>query len=122
MIVPVVRCCNNYGVDIFSFQQLAVVAGAINIFSPKFTGAVEMTVVQITYSGGKSEEVLLNPGMVKIWTFPDKALLKLGNAGGVKLSLNGRDIGTPGSKGQVMTIALPENRQVLKESGAADQQ
>ena len=84
--------------------------------------AHDLTWVQITYSDGRAEEVLLKPGMVKIWTFPDKALLKFGNAGGVKLSLNGRDIGTPGSKGQVMTIALPENRQVLKESGAADQQ
>jgi cytoskeleton protein RodZ len=84
--------------------------------------AHDLTWVQITYSGGRSEEVLLNPGGVKIWTFPDKALLKLGNAGGVKLSLNGRDIGTPGSKGQVMTIALPENRPVVKEPGASEQQ
>ena len=84
--------------------------------------AQDLTWVQITYSGGRSEEALLKPGMVKIWTFPETALLKLGNAGGVKLSLNGKDIGTPGGKGQVVTIALPENRQVVKESGAADRQ
>lgn len=84
--------------------------------------AHDLTWVQITYSDGRSEEALLKPGMVKIWTFPETALLKFGNAGGVKLSLNGKDIGTPGGKGQVVTIALPENRQVVKESGAADRQ
>jgi len=84
--------------------------------------AHDLTWVQITFSQGRSEEVLLRPGMVKIWTFPDKAMVKFGNAGGVKLSLDGRDIGTPGSKAQIMTIAFPENRQVEKESGAAEQQ
>jgi len=78
--------------------------------------------LKITFPGGVSEEVLLNPGMVKTWTFPDTAVLKIGNAGGVKLGLDGRDIGTPGSKGQVMTIAFPENRQIVKESGVAEQQ
>jgi len=84
--------------------------------------AHEHTWMLITFSGGVSEEVLLNPGMVKTWTFPDTAVLRIGNAGGVKLSLDGRDIGTPGSKGQVMTIAFPENRQIVKESGVAEQQ
>lgn len=78
--------------------------------------AHELTWVQITYAGGKSEEALLRPGMVKAWNFPDKAVLKMGNAGGAKLSLDGRDIGIPGSKGQIMSIALPENRRVVKES------
>jgi transcriptional regulator with XRE-family HTH domain len=78
--------------------------------------------LKITFSGGVSEEVLLNPGMVKTWTFPDTAVLKIGNAGGVQLGLDGRDIGTPGSKGQVMTIAFPENRQIVKEPGVAEQQ
>jgi cytoskeleton protein RodZ len=105
------------GVQVQTGERAAAAAG----YTVEIT-AHDLTWVQITYSGGRSEEVLLNPGMVKIWTFPDKALLKFGNAGGVKLSLNGRDIGTPGSKGQVMTIALPENRPVVKEPGAAEQQ
>lgn len=80
--------------------------------------AHELTWVQITYAGGKSEEALLKPGMVKVWSFPDKAMLKMGNAGGAKLILDGRDIGIPGGKGQIMSIAFPENRRVVKESGA----
>ncbi|HYQ48459.1 MAG TPA: RodZ domain-containing protein [Thermodesulfovibrionales bacterium] len=84
--------------------------------------AQELTWVQITYAGGKSEEALLRPGTAKTWNFPDTAVLKMGNAGGAKLSLDGRDIGIPGSKGQIMSIALPENRRVVKESGTDDRQ
>jgi cytoskeletal protein RodZ len=105
------------GVQVQTRERVAAETG----YTVEIT-AHDLTWVQITYSGGRSEEALLKPGMVKIWTFPETALLKLGNAGGVKLSLNGKDIGTPGGKGQVVTIALPENRQVVKESGAADRQ
>jgi transcriptional regulator with XRE-family HTH domain len=112
--------------------QAVTQAPAIPIQPPVSTAAapghrIEITAhehswMKITFSGGVSEEVLLNPGMVKTWTFPDTAVLKIGNAGGVKLGLDGRDIGTPGSKGQVMTIAFPENRQIVKEPGVAEQQ
>ena len=73
--------------------------------------ANDLTWVQITFGDGKTEEALLRPGNTKTWTFPEKALLKLGNAGGVRLNLDGKDIGSPGSSGQVMTIAFPENLQ-----------
>jgi len=84
--------------------------------------AHELTWLQITFSGGGTEEVLLGPGMVKTWTFPDKAMLKIGNAGGIKVGLDGKDMGTPGGKGQVVTIAFPENRRIVKEPGVAEQQ
>ncbi len=35
-----------------------------------------------------------------------KVVLRLGNAGGVNISLNGQPIGTVGAKGQVKTIQL----------------
>lgn len=84
--------------------------------------ARELTWLQITFSGGGTEEALLRPGMVKNWTIPDKAVLKIGNAGGVTLHLDGKDLGTPGSSGQVMSIALPENREGAKGVGVTEQQ
>ncbi len=111
-------------------QQAPQVLGAQNR-SPEATAlapvhlmeiaAHELTWLQITFSSGATEEVLLGPGMVKTWTFPDTAVLKIGNAGGIKIGLDGRDMGTPGSKGQVMTIAFPENRRIVKEAGVAAQ-
>jgi transcriptional regulator with XRE-family HTH domain len=83
--------------------------------------ALDLAWVQITFPEGGAEEALLRPGEVKRWIFSDKAMLKLGNAGGVTLNLDGRDIGTPGGPAQVLTIALPENRQVAKDSGPGDE-
>jgi cytoskeletal protein RodZ len=83
--------------------------------------ANDLTWVHITFSQGGTEEALLRPGATKIWTFPDQAMLKIGNAGGVIMNLDGKDIGTPGSSGQVMTLTFPENRQVKRETGDAEE-
>ena len=42
-------------------------------------------------------------------TFSKKLVLKLGNAGGVRLRLDGRDLDPPGETGQVKTLTLPAN-------------
>jgi cytoskeleton protein RodZ len=76
--------------------------------------ANDLTWMHIRFSNGKYEEILLRPGMMRMWQFPDKAVLKLGNAGGISLKLDGRDIGSPGSLGQVMTLILPENQKVSR--------
>ena len=83
--------------------------------------ADDLSWVQITFPGGRSEEALLRPGEVKKWIFAGNALLKLGNAGGVTLNLDGRDIGRPGDKSQVRTISLPENRLVVKGSAPGNE-
>jgi cytoskeletal protein RodZ len=43
----------------------------------------------------------MQPGTEKIFTDPQKITLVLGNSGGVNLTVNGRDLGTPGAMGQV---------------------
>ena len=78
--------------------------------------ANDLTWVHITFSHGGTDEALLRPGTTKTWAFPEKAMLKIGNAGGVRLNLDGQDIGSPGSNGQVMTITFPENRQVVPQA------
>ncbi len=78
--------------------------------------ASDLTWVLFTFSDGETEEALLRPGITKTWEFSDEANLKLGNAGGVRLNLDGKDLGTPGSHGQVMTISFPENRQIPRQS------
>ena len=42
-------------------------------------------------------------------TFNRKLVLKLGNAGGVRLRLDGQDLETPGAMGQVKTLTFPAN-------------
>jgi len=77
--------------------------------------ANDLTWMLIRFSNGKYEELLLRPGMIRSWQFSDKAVLKLGNAGGIRLNLDGRDIGSPGSLGQVMTLVFPENQQINRQ-------
>jgi cytoskeletal protein RodZ len=77
--------------------------------------AHDLTWMHIRLSNGKYEEILLRPGMTRVWQFTDKAVLKLGNAGGIRLNLDGRDIGSPGSLGQVMTLVFPDNKQIDKQ-------
>ncbi len=68
----------------------------------------ETTWMSIKFSNGKKEVVTLNPGETKSWKFPETAVLKIGNAGGVKLNLDGTDLGSPGSSGEVKIVSLPK--------------
>ena len=69
--------------------------------------AVETTWLRIEMEGGMFEEVLMKPGESKQWTSTEGFSLKVGNAGGVRLVLNDRDMGIPGAKGQVIKLTLP---------------
>ncbi len=69
--------------------------------------ALDRTWLSVKTSDGKTEEILLKPGEIKNWTFSQKVQMKIGNAGGIRMNLDGRDLGTPGEKGQVKTLTLP---------------
>ncbi|HXX82038.1 MAG TPA: RodZ domain-containing protein [Thermodesulfovibrionales bacterium] len=69
--------------------------------------AVETTWLRIEMEGGMSEEVLMKPGETKQWTSTNGFSIKVGNAGGVRLALNDRDMGIPGARGQVVKLTLP---------------
>jgi cytoskeleton protein RodZ len=70
--------------------------------------AKETTWLSIKFSNGKTDEALLRPGDSKSWTFSGRATLKLGNAGGVGIQFDRKDLGTPGDPGEVITLTLPE--------------
>jgi len=69
--------------------------------------AVETTWLRIEIEEGMSEEVLMKPGETKQWTSTKGFSIKVGNAGGVRLVLNDKDMGIPGAKGQVVKLTLP---------------
>lgn len=72
--------------------------------------AIEGTWLRIEMEDGKSEEVLMRPSDTRKWTSQSGFDIKLGNAGGVRLVLNGEDLGTPGEKGQVLRLRLPQDK------------
>ena len=52
---------------------------------------------------------LLRRGDVKEWTARKKLRVVLGNAGGVALTVNGKNLGSPGTTGQVLRLSFDPN-------------
>ena len=69
--------------------------------------ATELTWVAIKTDSAGPEEQLLRAGETVTLTAHEKFVLKIGNAGGTSLILNGKDIGNLGPHGQVIDIVLP---------------
>jgi len=64
------------------------------------------TWISATSSGGKVFEGLLSTGAVKVFTDASLVKIVIGNAGAVRLSVNGVDVGTPGTTGQVVRLSF----------------
>ncbi|MDR0467064.1 MAG: helix-turn-helix domain-containing protein [Deltaproteobacteria bacterium] len=63
--------------------------------------------VKSTADSSSSREFTLRKGDTFALTFNKKIVLTFGNAGGVKLRLDGQDLDPPGEVGQVKTLTLP---------------
>lgn len=83
--------------------------GGISLESPSSTDeqlildleATELTWVVIQIDGGSPQEALLRPGEKASWKGQDQFMLTLGNAGGVKATLNGKPQKAFGPSGKV---------------------
>ena len=65
--------------------------------------------MRISFENGKSEEVTLRAGASHKWEFGDTATLKVGNAGGIVMNFDGKDLGPLGKTGEVLTMTFPPN-------------
>ena len=81
--------------------------------------ATELTWIAIKIDSSVQEERILRAGETLDLTASEKFVLKIGNAGGTRLILNGSDIGPLGPHGQVADIVLPE-KSVPANTGGAD--
>lgn len=72
--------------------------------------AIDKTWISIRFNDGRKEEMVLRAGEIKSWKFTDKASLRIGNAGGIKVNFDGKDIGAPGVSGQVKSLSFPDNQ------------
>jgi len=69
--------------------------------------ANEETWIFVTIDEKESKERLLKPGTRAKWTARSGFSLKIGNAGGIKLLFDGKEIGPLGEKGKVVKLRLP---------------
>ncbi len=75
--------------------------------------ALDTTWIRIERQGEKDEEVFLRANESREWTSQNEFTLKIGNAGGVRIVLNGTDLGVPGETGQALTLRLPKEETSL---------
>ncbi len=71
--------------------------------------AIDSTWVLADIDGTISKEILLQPGESVTWDAKNSFSLKIGNAGGIKLIFDGKEIGPLGEKGQVISLNLPSS-------------
>ncbi|HDH10951.1 MAG TPA: helix-turn-helix domain-containing protein [Nitrospirae bacterium] len=69
--------------------------------------ATEITWVSVSIDGGKPKEWLLRAGETVTLTAMEKFAVKVGNAGGTRLTLNGEELGVLGPHGKIADIVLP---------------
>ena len=68
--------------------------------------ALEDTWMQLSIDQKPPEEILLRPGEVISRQGVDHIDVKIGNAGGVELFYNGKDMGRPGESGKVVYLSI----------------
>lgn len=79
--------------------------------------ATEATWLSITTSEGqKLFSGILQPSQTKTLTTAEPAQMKVGNAGGIEVRLNGKEIGPLGERGQVRTVKFtaPDKYEILE--------
>lgn len=73
--------------------------------------ATEMVWIRIGVDGGEPVEVLLRDGESFTWKAAEGFSLIVGNAGGVVLTYNGKQISNLGLPGEVVSLKLPSGKQ-----------
>lgn len=69
--------------------------------------AIDTTWLLVTIDGTTSKEILLHPGDSVTWDAQNTVSLKIGNAGGIRLIFDGKEIGPLGERGEVKKLNLP---------------
>ena len=69
--------------------------------------ATDTTWLLVTIDKADSKEVLMKPGEAVTWHAKKGFFLRIGNAGGIRLVFNGKEISKLGEKGQVVQMNLP---------------
>jgi cytoskeleton protein RodZ len=68
--------------------------------------AVDTTWVRIVFDDSVADEGIFAPGDRRTWQSDERFFLRLGNAGGLLLSLDGQNLGTPGQVGAISNIVV----------------
>jgi len=76
----------------------------------------DTTWIFVNIDDRESKEMFLNQGDNVKWSAKNGFSLKIGNAGGLKLIFDGKEIGPLGEKGQVISLTLPSSIILRKDT------
>lgn len=62
------------------------------------------TYIELTLDGREVDAVILRPGQDQVWTAENSVRLRIGNAAGLQLTVNGVPVGSLGVQGQVVQV------------------
>ena len=88
-------------------HQVVVKLAAIQACWVEFTRPNGTYLLQAYITGGGS----------RTWTFQHAVNMKIGNPGGILLTVNGKSLGRPGSVGQPLTLTLGPGRKLPGQTG-----
>lgn len=71
--------------------------------------AIERTWLQISVDDSVASDHIFDKGMILSWHAKEKFRIRIGNAAGVRMFLNGKDLGTLGEAGEVVNIDLTQH-------------
>lgn len=72
--------------------------------------ATGSTWIQVSIDGSRPFEVFMKEGETAAWKAADGIILKIGNAGGVNLAFDGKELGPLGETGYVVRVTLPDGK------------
>ena len=64
--------------------------------------------IRIVYDDSIAVEAIYAPGHEQTWQSTGPFYLRIGNASGVQLTLDGKELGSPGRKGRITNIIVDE--------------
>lgn len=71
--------------------------------------ALDTTWIRIVFNDSLADEVTFQEGDIREWISRSKFYMRIGNAGGIELELNGRNLGKPGPLNQITNIVVDES-------------
>ena len=71
--------------------------------------AIEKTWLQLAIDDSAATEHIFEKGDIFYWLAKEKYLLRIGNGAGIKLILNGKDLGSLGKEGEVVILVLTKD-------------
>ncbi len=119
--IKTLRAAEPHGASILLNQSTAAntskkkINNNIKVSQKKYGVLLKAKIVKKTWVAVKIDErhtktSMLYPKESNVWKAHKRLRIKIGNAGGIILNYNGKNIGKPGKEGQVITLFFPPKK------------